>query len=208
MGMTPNEWEKGGDDEMTAFRILLIVVSASFAASAHAQPKRDVLGFYLGMTKADFLKNAQTLGLNACRWVLDNDAGIEGKSPETSPWIQIHSCPNDRPGTIRYTADFTRYLAPNLLTGFSYQFDSKKTIEGVDVDVSQQFGVKSKDWIKFGIPIGTIHDLGEGIELTLGLVEGYYEGRYELSFSTSKYNAGDKKAKDEKQNRNAPPLKF
>ena len=85
-----------------------------------------------------------------------------------------------------------------------YDFNSEKTFEGVAADVSQQFGVKSKEWTMFGNSMGKIYNLGEGVELTLGRGAG----RYELSFATSKFNAEDQKAGDEKQNRNAPQLKF
>lgn len=172
-----------------------------FGGTALAEPKRDILGFYLGMTGADFLANAQKLGLRACRWQqFDANAGI----PAAEPWpsIKIH-CPNDQPGTARHTASFTRNLTPNVLVSFDYSFISEKTFEGVVADLSEQFGVRPKTGLP-EYPPG-FFDLGDGVMMRL---DGGYRGSYRVVLFTSKYNIQDKEAGDEKRNRNAPSVKF
>jgi hypothetical protein len=102
---------------MTAFRILATIVSVLFVASAHAQPKKDIRGFYLGMNKADFLKNTQALGLNACSWKLDNNSLSNQRtpaSPEVASWIGI-SCSNGDSYKMSFTLHLTSY-ARKLVT--------------------------------------------------------------------------------------------
>ena len=121
-----------------------------------------------------------------------------------APWIGI-SCSNHD----SYKAVFTSHLTPNLLKEFSYAFFSKKTLENVNGDVAQQFGVKSQ------------YDTSEIIKKYVYALDQYKmylitqsagsnggDSIYELSFETDKFNDEDQRAGDEKKNKNAPPIKF
>ena len=198
-------------------KIPVYLVALTLVTTAHAEPKVDILGVYVGMTKADFIENAKKIGIALCKSTYN---------PIFKDW-EIRNCPNN---AVAYRVVFTDNT--NLVRKFEYRFITKRTAETIVEDISKQFGVVPYK-TNFGfLPSANYHlsnnsDLnfspainpGDGTGLATDCVGGGCPDigtGYSIRISPNEeldkkmIEDDDKMAKDkmDKQNAKIPPVKF
>jgi hypothetical protein len=136
--------------------------------------RKDIRGFYLGMTRDQFSAQAARLQLNTCFF----EKSVNENGPELS-WF-VYKCPTfsdlEKRERYRWSEEyevmFSKGLKPNVLTSFKFRFISALPQEDIVSEISKQYGVKPSHDVNAVVPIGQLGFLPMGREATFQLKDG------------------------------------